>query len=349
MADENNTGGVDVQVGSRGTVSGDFVSPGAGGDGKPSVKQSPADGGSVTFEHDGSVTREGGAAPVAGEPGAPEEGASGEPGKTPEGGEQPPEGKKPDEAATEGELEALPDWDPENEEVAAKWDERMFPGDGTKLDTSHFAQELEANMAEEGGKPELSEQSYAYLEQRLGVGKEHVDQIIAGELALRQANQAKWAEMAGPKPVWDAKVAWGSENLPQDQKVAFNEAMQSGDAIRIQDQIDLLDARMKRAGVDLEAFATEHGGEAGNTSQSPGSGAVEASQAPVRRGPAPRTRRPSSPSNPAVATTAIVGGAEDSFKDNTEYLAALKDAGKDVQKLREVGAKLRRSKFWKGM
>lgn len=337
---------LEVSVGGGNTLSGDFMSPGQDGNAPaPKVTERSADGTGMDFNPDGTV--ESTAQPPAQPAGEEPKPGEGEDTAAPEDGAE--EAAEGEQEGAEEEAKELPSWDPENEEAAKAWDERFFPGDGTTLNTEGFAAELEANMSKEGGKAELNADSYAYLNDRLGVSKDYVDQIIAGQLAVRAQNKATFEGMAGDMDVYNAKVDWGTQNFTAAQKEAFNAALASGDVSAVQEQLDLLDVRMTRAGVDMEAFAAEAKAAAGNTSQ-PTAGAEEgAAKAPVRRGPPARNRRPSSPPKPAAASTPVGGGEgpTDGFKDNNEYVAALKAATNDAER-REVAAKLRRSTFWKG-
>jgi len=359
MSNPENAGGsgIEVVVGGPRTLSGEFGAESAPGEAsKPAVKETNVSGSTMDFNADGSVSAtaapeeapaEAPVEPTAEKPKPAEEAPEAAAEEAPKEGEE--ETPAEEEAAAEEAPEALPAWDPDNEEVAKAWDDKFFPGAGDTLATEGFEAELQANMAKEGGKPELNPESYAYLKDRLGVSKEYVDQIVAGQLALRQTNETNFYKLAAgvegdapfdaaaAKASYDAKVAWGSENYSAAQKERFNAAMRSGDPELIREQVELLDVRMAKAG---KASGTPEVATAEPTAQ------PEVMGAPIRRGPP--SRRPSSPAKVAAASPAD-GGTEsgDIFPNNEEYLKAVKEAAGDPQKQAAVRAKLKRSTYWR--
>lgn len=352
MAGEENggkSGGLEISTTAPGSsLSGEFPLNGAPGDSKDPVVGDGFGTGGVEFNPDGTVSTtedtdpgtdkdkpEGDAAPEDADK-ADTEDADKEDADTEEDA---------DKADTEASDEALPEFDPENEEVVSKWDAKYFPGDGNKLDTTAFRAEVLANRAktneagERIGKDELNADSYKYLEHRLGVDKETVDAIIEGEALKEAANETKFYKLtsghddasgapfdqAAAKASYDAKVEWGSAHYTPKQKERFNAALKSGDPEIIKEQIDLLTTRMAAAG-DLPRPRPTN----------------------FRKGRPEPQRRPSSPARPAGgAPSGGPGGGTDVFETNDQYLAAVKAAGKDEAKVAEVRAKLQRSTFWR--
>lgn len=121
-------------------------------------------------------------------------------------------GKKPEgapEEKPEGETEGATD------AVAAK--ELASKG----LDLNDFSQEFNQ-------KGELSPESYEKLD-KAGYPKAIVDQYIAGQKALASQYESEVKAVAGGEEQFAAVVAWAAENLTEQEKIAYNKAIDSGD------------------------------------------------------------------------------------------------------------------------
>lgn len=249
-------------------------------------------------------------------------------GVTPKPGEEEGAGEG-EEAKVEGaagEEAALPAFDPDNEEASAAWDNKYFPGDGTKLNMEAFGAELTGNMNKEGGKAELNPDSYKFLESRLGVTKEDVDRIIAGQVASAQLQDQALFDVTGGREGYVSMLEFAKDAYTEPQKEIYRAAMKVGGQ-QAMDQIDLLKARFQGAGNKLPSGATS----------------ATASQ---RR--TPPQRRPSSPAKSATDASTATGApaAGTVFATASEHQAALRAAGRDAGKLRAVAEKLRRSTYW---
>lgn len=90
------------------------------------------------------------------------------------------------------------------------------------LNLDDFATEFNSNGS-------LSEESYKKL-QDAGYPKELVDVYVDGLRARVQTYENAVYSPAGGKAGYDGLVQWAKTNLSAEQKRAFNEAVQSGDA-----------------------------------------------------------------------------------------------------------------------
>lgn len=78
-------------------------------------------------------------------------------------------------------------------------------------------------------KGDLSAESYEKLD-KAGYPKAIVDQYIAGQKALAVQYEADVKSSAGvTTDEWDSMATWAAENLSQEEKVAYNKAVDSGD------------------------------------------------------------------------------------------------------------------------
>lgn len=173
--------------------------------------------------------------------------------------DKPDEEQKDKEAGEEGaaDAEPLPDYDPANEEVAAKYDARFLKDDGEGaqvLNTEAIADEIRANMAKaEGATERPNEGTYKWLKDKLGITRDMVDNHIEGEKAKYLAAKAAMDEVTGGEEVWNAKIAWASTKedgkpggYTKEQVARFNEAMKKGGADAAE-QIELLNERYAKA------------------------------------------------------------------------------------------------------
>lgn len=80
---------------------------------------------------------------------------------------------------------------------------------------------MSAEYAENGT---ISDDSYAALE-KAGISREFVDTYVQGLEAIQQVRQSQLFETAGGKAEYEALVKWGSQNLPEAQRNAFDNAV----------------------------------------------------------------------------------------------------------------------------
>lgn len=73
----------------------------------------------------------------------------------------------------------------------------------------------------------LTEDHYAELE-KAGYSKDIVDQFMAGQFAVAQAQQAQLINAGGGAEQVEAMFAWAAQNLPQDQIDRYNERFDRG-------------------------------------------------------------------------------------------------------------------------
>ncbi|MDG4856424.1 hypothetical protein [Mesorhizobium sp. WSM4982] len=274
----------------------------------------------------------------------------GEEGEGEKAGEDPDKG---DEDTKEGADEAaayepLPEFDPENEEVAAAYDSRFLKDDGEDgqaLNTEAIADEIRANMAKpEGERSERpNEGTYKWLRSKLGITRDMVDAHIEGEKAKYLQQKAALDEVTGGEEAWKAKLAWASTKedgtqggYTKEQVARFNAAMKEGGAAAAE-QIELLNERYARANPDAKA----------------NQGAAPAKPA-AKQGVGLNQRRPASP---AKSTQGAANGGSNAgpkpFKDASEHqkelaaLSHLKQGPEREAKHKELRARLAASPWWR--
>jgi hypothetical protein len=98
-----------------------------------------------------------------------------------------------------------------------------------------------------GGK--LSEETYASLE-KAGIPKAEVDTYIRGKQADADAYDAAVYGTAGGTEAYTALIEWAKTNLSEPEKVAFNEAVTSGNPAK--------------ASLAVEALTSRHAAKRGN-------------------------------------------------------------------------------------
>ncbi|WP_269929948.1 hypothetical protein [Aminobacter sp. HY435] len=303
---------LELSVGGGGADSLDAV---RGGGNK--VKSTEDGGQGIDFETDGSITATG-----LDKVKPKEENSEETTEEDNEGGDKPSETE-----ATEGDNSDLGEWDPENTEVGAKFDERYFK-EGSELNMDAFTTEVAANAAKEGGTPVLNEATYGWLKDRMGVSKTYADSIIKGQLALRQQNEDAFYTRVGGKEVYTQKQVWAKENYTPEQKARFNAAIKAGGS-EAEEALELLNTRWEKAG----------------------NKAPEAKREEVRKGLP--TKRPASPAKTTQAAQNPGGtGNVKPFANGDEHRAALKEAqraapGDRVAQLDLVRKRLAASTFWK--
>jgi hypothetical protein len=107
--------------------------------------------------------------------------------------------------------------------------------------TSPF-QKFHEEFAQSG---ELSQESYAELE-KLGVSKAVVDQYISGREATLQAQLSEFHNAVGGKENYQSMAEWAMQTLAEDEKAAYNRAVQGNDPIQVKWAIQGLYARFEK-------------------------------------------------------------------------------------------------------
>lgn len=88
----------------------------------------------------------------------------------------------------------------------------------------------------------LSEETYASLE-KAGLPRNEVDTYIRGKQADADAYDAAIFGTAGGQEAYTSLVTWARSALSEADKVAFNDAVQSGDAAKAKLAVEALSAR----------------------------------------------------------------------------------------------------------
>lgn len=212
---------------------------------------------------------------------------------------------KPEE--TEGDLGA---YDPEKPEA---FDAAYFTTEG-QLNMERLSTEFWANASK--GTQGLNAATYEYLQDRLGLSKDQIKAVEAGQVALNEQRDTKLFERAGGKERLQAAISWGKEGgYTQAQRERFNTVMKSNDAEAIADAIDALMVR------------------------------YEAGSGKSPKGP---PRRPSAPARSATeGTPAAPGGG--GFANYEAFQAAFREANakKDQKAIVEVRKKLAQSPWFR--
>lgn len=201
-----------AEGGSSGTDVGEFT-----GDGER-ITQNDQGQEAVQFETDGTLD------------GAEDEGTTDAEKAGSEETPDAPDDQEQTEGAEEGEeptaAEELPDFDPENEEVVAKYDTRFNKEDGSpNLEAWGEAFDSRADGESPG---HVTESEYAYAQAAYGADKDTVDDIIAGRLALRAQKSAEFYGAVGGEQAYNDAVEWGSKNYTKAQKDRFNALREKG-------------------------------------------------------------------------------------------------------------------------
>lgn len=285
--------------------------------GKGTVKENEDPGSGLDFDQDGGVERTG-LDKLDADLGD-EEGGEGDEPNTEETSEEKEAGSPED----------LGDWNADDEEVGKKFDERYFTEkDGSQLlNMDALSVEVAANLAKEGGTAGLNAGTYGWLKDRLGVSKEYVDQIIAGQLAQREKNEEAFYSTVGGKDLYEAKLEWAKGVYTADQKARFNAAIKAGgDAAA--EALELLNTRWEKAG---------------NKAPEPKDGDL-----PKR--PGIGVRRPSSPAKTvSSAENPARNRGVEPFSNADEHRKALREAQRsgDKAKIADVRKRLAASTFWR--
>ena len=105
--------------------------------------------------------------------------------------------------------------------------------------TAEQLQQYSNNYAQNG---ELSEEDYQGLA-NMGISRDVVDSYIQGQMAIQEAEVQKiYSEVGGEKAYGDM-MQWASETLSPEEVKVYDEAVQSGDQVKVMSAIRGLQAR----------------------------------------------------------------------------------------------------------
>lgn len=186
-------------------------------------------------------------------------------GSQPEGEEKsPPEGEEPEgdapepkdgeegsaeEEATpaEGEVPSLGEFDPENPEIVAKFDERFInKEDGTLNENAigeEFWSDYEKLSPEDRAKADLRPETRAFLKSTYKVSDAFIDQTRDGLVALQRQTDDAFSEPFGGRDKVEAMMAWAREGgYTEEQRAAFNDLRKTGGPA-FKDALELMASR----------------------------------------------------------------------------------------------------------
>lgn len=274
------------------------------GDGGPDLSGAdPIHNDSMDFKRDGTVVGE---EPIA-------DATEAEGGDTkPEDPDAPTAEEGAEEAPEAAEEGDLPDFNPEDPEVVAKYDQTYTTEAGGPNITA-FAEAWESRVDPETGLGKLTDGEYAYAQAAYGADKETVDDIIEGRIAKRTLMQAKFFDAVGGQEAYETAVEWGAAHYTAEQKERFNAAIDKGGA------------EAEEAALALQARFAKANGK-----------------------PIPTLRRPLRGVTPkrdvanAAVSGQVSGGATAAkpFATGAEFRTAQAEAGRDPAKLAEVRKRL---------
>lgn len=308
-----------------------------GADGKATVTTVPAEGVSVNTadaQPKPKMTPEEVAASLAAETErldkelSEEEGEDGAEGEAE--GDEKPEAKQPEPAADAP--EDLGEYKADDPEVAGKFDARYFTEEG-KLNKDALTAEFWAN-AKEGVPGSLNEGTYAYLEHRLGISKDLVQDIEAGLVAKHQQASAGLAarvhEVAGGADAYNAAIKWASEGgYTEEQGARLNRLIQT-QADGWEDAVEALISRHQKAVPQAAPDRKVPPGPPQRRSTPARQAGVEK---PMKQS-APQAKQPEGAEGPAI----------EPFKDADDFYAALKAASGNPDEEAKVRTRLKVSR-----
>ena len=131
--------------------------------------------------------------------------------------------------------------------------------------TAEQLQQYSDNYAQNG---ELSEEDYQGLA-NMGISKDVVDSYIQGQMAIQEAEVQKiYSEVGGEKAYGDM-MQWASETLSPEEVKVYDEAVQSGDQVKVMSAIRGLQARYsQKVGTQPKLVKGNTSGKATNAYES---------------------------------------------------------------------------------
>lgn len=236
-----------------------------------------------------------------------------------------PEAETEAEPEAEAEAEdALPDYDPENEEVHAAYAARYEKDGGLNMEAlskDYWASfnKAEGDVAAKVAKAGLPEGVYKYLQATAGVSKDYVKKIEKALVADHTQDQVAAVAAVAPVEEFNKAIEWGrAGGYTPEQIKRFNAAFERGGDDRA-DAIEALMGRFERA--------TKKDPQAKNFGQ--------------RRFGDNGGRRPSSPKRDVTGQAASGGAGSpgDVFKNRAEHQSAWSSALNNLTAARKTGDK----------
>src|SRR5210317_721535 len=105
---------------------------------------------------------------------------------------------------------------------------------------------METLASEYAEKGELDEKSYEALE-KAGIPKDYVNQFIEGQKAIADQQAASIKNMVGGSEAYTEMTAWAAENMSEEEKTAYNTAVNSKDIETAKLAVVGLKAKFERA------------------------------------------------------------------------------------------------------
>lgn len=209
--------------------------------------------------------------------------------------------------------DALPDYDPESDEVRSQYDARYFKDGELNREaiSAEFWKSFEANDGDLS-KSGLPDGFYAYLKDTVGVSKAMAKEIEASLVAKHTQDESQFFGKFGGVDRYNRAITWAKDGgYSDEQQQRFRDAYSKGGADR-DDAVDALMNRFHRANPPRRDD---------------------------RRGP-PQGRRSSSPQRDATGATSNRGPADgDRFKNAADHQAAWNAGLSEVRKAKDGGDK----------
>ena len=154
--------------------------------------------------------------------------------------------KPVEENVTQSKPEGLPEKFKSVEDLAKSYQElekklgdsqpketEVSKNDNSDLDIAEKAVEtaglnMDTLASEYAEKGELDEKSYEALE-KAGIPKDYVNQFIEGQKAIADQQASSIKNMVGGSEAYTEMTAWAAENMSEEEKTAYNTAVNSKD------------------------------------------------------------------------------------------------------------------------
>lgn len=154
--------------------------------------------------------------------------------------------KPVEENVTQSKPEGLPEKFKSVEDLAKSYQElekklgdsqpketEVSKNDNSDLDIAEKAVEtaglnMDTLASEYAEKGELDEKSYNALE-KAGIPKDYVNQFIEGQKAIADQQASSIKNMVGGSEAYTEMTAWAAENMSEEEKTAYNTAVNSKD------------------------------------------------------------------------------------------------------------------------
>ena len=172
--------------------------------------------------------------------------------------------KPVEENVTQSKPEGLPEKFKSVEDLAKSYQElekklgdsqpketEVSKNDNSDLDIAEKAVEtaglnMDTLASEYAEKGELDEKSYEALE-KAGIPKDYVNQFIEGQKAIADQQASSIKNMVGGSEAYTEMTAWAAENMSEEEKSAYNTAVNSKDLETAKLAVVGLKAKFERA------------------------------------------------------------------------------------------------------